>query len=232
MSLPFTAFGAEPPIEEVPAPRPNHDEMPTEDFGQRLDRVLGELDEQRRQRLDALRKQIEMLDKILGAKAATPGEESPSTPLAKPHEPPPPATPSAEASSPHGEANHPAKPKPTPIPTEQALGGDPVDPLALADSLFGADEIQLALETYRALPPDKRSETDRRWIQYQIASCLRRLDQTGAAEQAYRELLAEKNNDLLGVQARWWLDTIERHKRLRTSLQGLETTLGTLKAEK
>jgi TolA-binding protein len=199
--------------------------LPAEDFAQRLDEVLRKWDAQRQQRLDALRAQIEILDRVLQRRTGS-GVSKDAAPSGEPpHGTHPPAESPAHPSSPPGAPHPPATPKQPSLPAEQALGGDPVDPQALADSLFGAGEIQMALEAYGGLSLDTLTDADRRWIRYQLAACHRQLGQTGKAEQVYREVLAENNQDPLAAQARWWLDTIERRKRLQSSLQGIEATL-------
>jgi hypothetical protein len=194
--------------------------------------MLNDLHEQRMQRLDALGKQVETLKRVLEEDRTT-GAAEPSA-LAD--------LPAADAAA-GGRADSPGTSDPNPVsrnaqeptpkvlPSEAPLETDPVDSLALADSLFGAGEIEMALAGYQRLGDGEIPDSDRRWVQYQIASCKRTLGEPGSAEQIYRELLADNRDDMVAAQARWWLETLQTRKRLLGAAQGVQSALEKLKEQ-
>lgn len=94
-----------------------------------------------------------------------------------------------------------------------ALPAEPVDRLALADSLFGSGDPALALTAYQSIDIATLSPTDKTWLTYQLASCHRRLHDLKAASENYRAVLQQDENSWLGVLARWWLETIENRQK-------------------
>jgi hypothetical protein len=106
-----------------------------------------------------------------------------------------------------------------------------MDRISLADNLFGAAEIPLALEIYRGLQNEHLGAADVRWVNYQIASCQRRTGSVSSAEQIYREVASARDDDLASVNARWWLDAIGRRKRLQSGLEGLDQAIKTMESE-
>ncbi len=206
------------------------DQAAAEDFVTRLDALLQSFDERRGKRLETLHQQIQLLDRVLQQppdRDGRPDDSSASGPggVGSDHAA---ETVAKEAAT--GTGREPTE-KPPIVPPDAAEGTQPVDPQGLADSLFGVGETQLAFDAYRRLAAEGLSETDRRWVRYQLASCQRRMGQTGSAEQEYRELLAADNEDSIAVLARWWLATTQRRKQLASSLQAVEEALKTLQAE-
>lgn len=100
----------------------------------------------------------------------------------------------------------------------------PIDRLALADSLYGAGEIELALAMYREVDTRKFTTSERRWVDYQIAGCLRRLKAYAESIEKHRQLVGEDVDDWIAKSSRWWLDAIEER-------QGLEEELSTLQSD-
>ncbi len=110
----------------------------------------------------------------------------------------------------------------------KAITDEPVDRVALANNLFGAGEIQLALEIYQELEQSNLQKDDQLWVQYQIANCLRRLGDTGKAEGNYRLIAGSAKAGFLADYARWWLDAIEKRRDLKKRLQQLQQSLEVL----
>jgi len=101
----------------------------------------------------------------------------------------------------------------------------------LADNLFGAGDIALALEIYRGLQSENLDAAEVRWVNYQVASCQRRIGNVSTAEQTYREVASASDDDLASANARWWLDSIGRRKRLQNGLVGLDQAIRTMESE-
>lgn len=186
-------------------------------FAGRMDELLNAAQEQRRNRLELLQGQIRVLDRLLNPEPGH-GDGTDSVPPAlRPSTRPKTRPPQLGASSPR---TTPEGPRKSPSVTSQ---GPPrpeaIDPLSLADNLFGADDVPAALKIYQGLTPAKFSPGHRQWIRYQIASCHRRLGDVGTAEQEYRELAGTKTDDRIAAQARWWLDAIQKRKRLESGLK-------------
>jgi TolA-binding protein len=189
-------------------------------FAQRMDELLNAAQEQRRKRLELLQGQIHVLDKLLNPEPGHgDGADSASRPpgRAKTHQ------------SQLGALSPRTTPEGSPKSPAVTSGGPPrpevIEPLALADNLFGADDVAAALKIYQGLTPAKFGAGDRQWIRYQIASCHRRLGDVGTAEQEYRELAGTKPDDRIAAFARWWLDAIQKRKRLEGGLKAAAEAL-------
>ncbi len=91
----------------------------------------------------------------------------------------------------------------------------PVDRLRLADSLFATQEFALALQMYESLDPKQLGNSEKYWVTYQQASCLRRLNETAEAQGIYRQLAGDSNAGWLAGLSRWWLDRIADREELR-----------------
>jgi hypothetical protein len=102
---------------------------------------------------------------------------------------------------------------------------EPVDRVSLADNLFGSGETELALRVYSEIGSVAVSVSDRLWVRYQLACCHRRLGNSSEAESTYREIANSPDAPALAASARWWLDTIQRRKRLEQRQQQLQQQL-------
>lgn len=124
---------------------------------------------------------------------------------------------------------------PTPNPADanskSPLGGiettrileTPPDQIALADSLFYTGEIDLAINLYqKVLQATPLGGEDHVWIRYQIASCYRRMNKFDEASKILRQIAEGPDTNPIVVNARWWLDTIERKRKLVNSIAVLE----------
>jgi len=107
----------------------------------------------------------------------------------------------------------------------------PADRLSLADNLFGAGEVGLALDIYEALKDEDLDAAEVTWVKYQIASCHRRIGSLSSAEQVYREVASADDDDPASSNARWWLDAIGRRKRLENGAKGLDEGIQTMESE-
>ncbi len=99
----------------------------------------------------------------------------------------------------------------------------PPDQIALADSLFYTGEIDLAINLYqKVLQATAPGSEDQVWIHYQIASCYRRMNKFDQASKILRKIAEGSDTNPIVVNARWWLDTIERKRKLVNSIDTLE----------
>lgn len=99
----------------------------------------------------------------------------------------------------------------------------PPDQIALADSLFYTGEIDLALNIYqKALKATPEASENHTWIRFQIAACYRRMENFDDASKILRKIAEGSDNDPIVINARWWLDTIERKRKLLESIAILD----------
>ena len=101
----------------------------------------------------------------------------------------------------------------------------PVNRLRLADSLFGALKTESALKAYESLETDSLDQVDQIWIQFQIASCHRRLGAVEKAEKHYRIVASYKTVDVAVEAARWWLDRLHARDELKGKSASLSESL-------
>ncbi len=97
----------------------------------------------------------------------------------------------------------------------------PVDPLALAQSLFRTGDYVAALNAYRKLDQEQQKPEERVAIQYMMACCLRKLGKTGEASVLYREVANTAGNDFLSENAQWYLRTMKERRELEEQLAEL-----------
>jgi len=205
-----------------------------ESWTSRFETTLREAQQQRARRIDDLRGQIDAMLELLRSTADRP-QVGPDPPLVSPSRDPG----EAIGSSPNSSSDVSQSPGPAreasekaPIPTSgNKTDAEPTDRISLADNLFGAGEIELALDIYQGLQKENLSDAERRWVPYQIATCHRRLGKVSSAEQSYRELASASDDDLASTNARWWLDAIGRRKRLENGLKGLDEAIQTMESE-
>jgi tetratricopeptide (TPR) repeat protein len=108
---------------------------------------------------------------------------------------------------------------------------EPVDQFALANNLYAVGQWQLALQIYEKLSLADAAESEQAWIQSQIAACYRKLGKHTEAEKLYRTVAGRAEDDYMGENARWWLDTVQHRKELQSRLDQLETTLEALQMD-
>jgi hypothetical protein len=204
------------------------------------DLQLNELD--KADRIDQLQDQLKALRNLLDRRplppAAPPEPEPPVVPA-----PPEPGIPAAPDHPMHEEADSPgpgaspaeltesSPPAPHDLFPEGIVDG-PVDRLALADSLFASGQIDLALQTYQQVDPTALTGEDRLWIEFQLASCHRRLQDYPEAERRYRQIAGHQNGGLFATQSRWWLDAMTSRRTLEADLKRVAQSLQTLEQQR
>jgi hypothetical protein len=213
------------------------------------DLQLNELD--KADRVDQLQDQLKSLQRMLDRRRASqqPAVMPEPTPRTVP-EPPEPGIPATPA---HSEPEAPPSERPASsahdlLPdqlTESAsdthhgqselfpegIVQGPVDRLALADSLFAGGQVDLALQAYEEVDSSTLSGEDGLWIQYQLASCYRRLLDYPEAEKRYRHVAARPDGGMYATQARWWLDAMTARRSLEADLHRVTQSLQSLEQQ-
>lgn len=97
-------------------------------------------------------------------------------------------------------------------PDAEIVTDSAINRLALADNLFGSNDIENALRLYVELSrePGKVDAGDRLWIDYQIACSSRRLRKFDQARKFYRKVVAAKNGGVYPKLSKWWLEAMQR----------------------
>ncbi|MEZ6062781.1 MAG: hypothetical protein R3C19_20755 [Planctomycetaceae bacterium] len=113
-----------------------------------------------------------------------------------------------------------------------AVVDGPVDRIGLADNLYGMGEIVIALQMYEEVDTSTISESEKLWITFQTASCLRRLNRIPEAQERYRRLAGEKEAGWLAARARWWLDHIDARSDLENQIARYQKIIDALKEPK
>gem|GEM_PF-6843528 len=103
----------------------------------------------------------------------------------------------------------------------EAVTDAPVDPLALAQSLFRAGDYAAALDAYRKLDKEDQKLEDRITIQYMMACCLRKLGQVDKASLLYREVANSSGNEFVVENAQWYLRAMKERRELEAQLEEL-----------
>ncbi len=110
----------------------------------------------------------------------------------------------------------------------QALVKGPVDRVGLADNLYALDELQIALEMYQQVDLKEVPVSERFWITYQTASCLRRLKKLPEAQETYRRLAGRADAGWLAKMSTWWLHRMDARQELEASLNKQQKILDAL----
>jgi hypothetical protein len=103
----------------------------------------------------------------------------------------------------------------------EAVTDAPVDPLALAQSLFRARDYTAALNAYRKLDKEDQKLEDRVAAQYMMACCLRKLGKVDEASILYREVANASGNEFVVENAQWYLRTMKERRELEAQLDEL-----------
>jgi tetratricopeptide (TPR) repeat protein len=113
-----------------------------------------------------------------------------------------------------------------------AITQSPVDPLSLANNLYGAGEYELALHSYIELSESgELSPHDQVWARYQIGNCYHHLGNQPEAQRSLRRVASVEEKSLWGQHAHWWLDTNERTNRLQTQVRETQIQIEQLKGQ-
>jgi len=126
----------------------------------------------------------------------------------------------------------PEVPKPSLAAKSETVTDVPVDPLALAQSLFRAGEHTAALNAYRKLDKEEQKPEDRIAIQYMMACCLRKLGKMDEASVLYREVANSPGNEFLMENAQWYLRTMKDRNELEAQLDELRQRRQAVKSRK
>jgi hypothetical protein len=204
---------------------------------------------QKEYRFRELKRQMEMLDRLVQPGPAQLNSQQRSEPETQPDQPVPapesgrmvpdpspmmnpprdllqnssgrPLTPHTIPSSPRPEAR---------IETEQSSDSQmivegTIDRFALATSLFGTGQVETCLDVLRHTDIKSLPREDQIWAYYMQACCHRKCGRIDEARQGYRRILAEKDADWVGELASWWLDNIDSRKQLQSDVERLKQTL-------
>lgn len=106
-----------------------------------------------------------------------------------------------------------------------------VDRSALADNLFGAGRIDLALGLYAELVDEVQDEDERLWYEFQLASCHRLRGERSEAAKYYRRVAGSAVDPELASHARWWLGSLEKQQKLASQLDALRRTMDKIEQE-
>lgn len=225
--VPAGPAGAQQPAPLLPAPASDSASRPVSpaDLLNDIESVEGD----KAERLDLLQNRLQQLRDLLKQRAQSepPAAIDPPEPLPPAEEArpiPEPPEPDLEPVPPVQSASTPEEPAPSDIfPTPVVEG--PIDRLSLADSLFASGETELALQIYNEVDAAPLAEEDRRWRDYQLAGCYRRLKDHAEAERRYRALAGLEDGGWYADQSRWWLDSLTARKKLETDLERVTQTI-------
>lgn len=100
-----------------------------------------------------------------------------------------------------------------------------LDPLAQAKALYLATSYEAALKAFKLIDSAALTREDRTFVQYMIASCLRRLGNLTEATQIYREVADAGEQEFLRECAVWQLSNIRWRQELEGQLEDLRKRL-------
>ncbi len=118
-----------------------------------------------------------------------------------------------------------ANPTPSAFVLPEHIAQGVTNRLQLADNLFAANEIQMALDVYTAIDLDTEADPTRHWIMFQVAACYRRLGDAPEAAKGYRQLVTVEDPAWVGNLARWWLNAIETRNALTQRVDSLTSVI-------
>ncbi len=93
-------------------------------------------------------------------------------------------------------------------PAERILP-NPVNAMALGESLYRTGNYESALKAFRSVSVDALSQSDRTWLDLLIALCQRKLGEFEKAQGTLREIANEESTDYPVKAAKWWLKYAE-----------------------
>jgi hypothetical protein len=111
----------------------------------------------------------------------------------------------------------------------KAIVDGPVDRIGLADSLYALNELPIALEMYEKVDVKHVAPSERFWVSFQRACCLRKLKRIPEAQELYRRLAGQESAGWLAEVSRWWLDQIDARVELETHIKEYDAILTALK---
>ncbi|HMP79607.1 MAG TPA: hypothetical protein PKD54_09160 [Pirellulaceae bacterium] len=121
------------------------------------------------------------------------------------------------------------------IPSQNSLlplGGQvltsPLNSKDLADSLVLTGNHAQALRCYEALVAEEQDPETQDWLRCLNGNCHRVLGHISGAERLYRDVVTSKRKSHVTDHARWYLDHVDRLKRIRVEIQAFESELQSL----
>lgn len=106
--------------------------------------------------------------------------------------------------------------------SSDVLVDGPVDRVALADNLYRVKEYKLALEIYAQIDVRQLSDDQQFWVQFQTASCHRRLGDLPAAREQFRIIAGQPESGWMGRSSTWWLNTMRDRAELEEQLSSMQ----------
>lgn len=97
----------------------------------------------------------------------------------------------------------------------------PIDTLRLAMNLFRDNDFDAALRAFRFIQPAQLPPEDRPFVQFMIASCLRRLNRLSEAAVVYREVAQSPDDEFIASSAVSQLALIRTQQELEAQLEQL-----------
>jgi hypothetical protein len=104
----------------------------------------------------------------------------------------------------------------------------PLDPLALAQTLFKAEDYQTSLRAYRMIDLKGLKAEQRLPIQYMIATCLKHLGKISEASAVYREIANSRGDEQVAACAQWQLSALRWQQEMQTQLHDIRERRKTL----
>lgn len=141
-----------------------------------------------------------------------PGPDVPPQPHPESHPERHPATPDQEPHPP-GPNSHPEA-----QPAETTTIEGTIDHLGLANNLFALGHFDVALDVYQQADMSTLSPQQQFWVEYQQASCLRRLGRSAEASNRYRRLADKPEAGSLSELSQWWVTTLEKKRQLEKKI--------------
>jgi len=104
-----------------------------------------------------------------------------------------------------------------------------INRLALANNLYAAGEIKIALKIYSQLRLESDAK-DQAWVIYQIGHCHRRLGNKPESDQAFRFVAALPNGGRWSQYASWWLNNSDNLVRVDAKSEQLSDAVSRLRS--
>lgn len=104
-----------------------------------------------------------------------------------------------------------------------------INRLALANNLYAAGEIKIALKIYSQLRLESDTK-DQAWVIYQVGHCHRRLGNKSESDQAFRFVAALPNGGRWSQYASWWLNNGDNWGRVDAKSKQLADAVSRLRS--
>lgn len=94
----------------------------------------------------------------------------------------------------------------------------PVDLMALGKLHFRQGDFDQALVMFRRIaqePPEQQTVQDHLFLQYMIATCLRKLESFNEALDVYSEVATSEDDEIIARYAKWQMELIRWRERLK-----------------